>query len=70
MKFTLVETGGACLLAVSVALHGEKHVEVSSYHGEPQATRMLGEAVSTATVSPIPMFQDWNISLRRIHVKP
>lgn len=67
MKFKLIEAGGVVFLAVSVAVHGEKHVEVSNYHGEPQATRMLGEAVSTATatVGGISLLQ-WDSSLRRI----
>lgn len=64
MKF--IEASGAVFLAISVAVHGEKHVEVASYHGEPQPTRMLGEAVSTATVAAIPFLQEWDSSLRRI----
>lgn len=63
MKF--IEAGGAVFLAVSVAMHGEKHTEVGSYHGEPQPTRMLGEMVSTATAAAIPMFHDWDMTLRQ-----
>jgi len=66
MKFKLIEAGGTVVLAVSVAVHGERHVEVASYHGEPQPTRTLGEAVSTATATAIPMFRDWDMSLRRL----
>jgi hypothetical protein len=53
-------------LAVSVAVHGEKHVEVASYHGEPQPTRVLGESVSTATATVIPMFNDWDMTFRQL----
>jgi len=53
-------------LAVSVAVHGEKHVEVASYHGEPQPTRVLGESVSTATATVIPMINDWDMTFRQL----
>lgn len=66
MKVKIIEAGGAFFLAASLVMHDGKHIEVRTYHGEPQPTRMLGEAVSTTTVAAIPMFHDWDISLRRI----
>jgi hypothetical protein len=35
----VVQVGGSFFLAVSLAVHGDKHVEVASYHGEPLPSR-------------------------------
>ena len=68
MKVKIIEVGGAFFLAASLVMNDSKHIEVRTHHGEPQPTRMLGEAVSTATATAIPMFHDWDISLRYIPV--
>jgi hypothetical protein len=31
----VVQVGGSLFLAVSLAVYGDKHVEVATYHGEP-----------------------------------
>jgi hypothetical protein len=31
----VAQVGGSVFLAVSSAVHGDKHVEVATYHGEP-----------------------------------
>lgn len=31
----VVQVGGSVFLAVSLAVHGDKHVAVATYHGEP-----------------------------------
>jgi len=66
MKVKIIEVGGAFFLAASLVMNDSKHIEVRSYHGEPQPTRILGEALSTATVAAIPFFAEWDSSLRRI----
>ena len=66
MNVKIIEAGSAFFLAASLVMHDSKHIEVRTYHGEPQPTRMLGEAVSTATVAAIPFFAEWDSSLRRI----
>lgn len=66
MKVRIIEVGGAFFLATCLVMNESKHTEVRMYHGEPQPTRMLGEAVSTATVAAIPFFAEWDSSLRRI----
>ena len=66
MNVKIVRVVGAPILAASVAVHGEKHFEVASYHGEPQPTRALGESVNTASVSTYQMFNfDWDFTIRQ-----
>jgi len=55
----VVQVGGVFMLAVAVAIHDEKHIHTDAYGGEPQATRPLGDEVSTATATAIPMFSEW-----------
>jgi hypothetical protein len=60
----VIEVGGVLLLAVDLAIHGGGfHLDVLSYHGEPQPANPF-DVVATATAQPI--FSIGNSYLSRI----
>lgn len=55
----VVQVGGSVFLAVSLAVHGDKHVEVATYHGEPSPSSpfvLLSRLSGTAPSLPAYLF--------------
>jgi len=49
----IIEVGGVFLLASAMVIDKEMHLDVVSYHGEPQPSEPLGAIVATATTLPV-----------------